>query len=99
MITQEALIALNEEILNYERIGALMNEHHSVLKNILKLTTPKIDKMIAAALSAGAYGAKIVGSGGGGSICAIAPEKNKQRVIDSILTAGAKDAYAVLVTS
>ena len=99
MITQEALIALNEEILNYERIGALMNEHHSVLKNILKLTTPKIDKMIAAALSAGAYGAKIVGSGGGGSICAIAPEENKQRVIDSILTAGAKDAYAVLVTS
>ena len=99
MITQEALIALNEGILNYKRIGALMNEHHSVLKNILKITTPKIDKMIDAALNAGAYGAKIVGSGGGGSICAIASEENKQRVIDSILTAGAKDAYAVLVTS
>ena len=99
IITQEALIALNEGILNYKRIGALMNEHHSVLKNILKITTPKIDKMIDAALNAGAYGAKIVGSGGGGSICAIAPEENKQRVIDSILTAGAKDAYAVLVTS
>ena len=99
IITQEALIALNEGILNYKRIGALMNEHHSVLKNILKITTPKIDKMIDAALNAGAYGAKIVGSGGGGSICAIASEENKQRVIDSILTAGAKDAYAVLVTS
>ena len=36
MITQNALIALNEEILNYERIGVLMNEHHSILKNILK---------------------------------------------------------------
>ena len=99
MITQNALIALNEDILNYETIGALMNEHHSVLKNILKITTPKIDNMIEAALEAGAFGAKIVGSGGGGSICAISSKQNKQRVIDNILTAGAKDAYAVSVTS
>jgi len=99
MITREALAALNEETLNYERIGALMNEHHSVLKNILKITTPKIDNMIDAALEAGAYGAKIVGSGGGGSICAISSKQNKQRVIDNILAAGAKDAYTVSVTS
>lgn len=99
LITKEALIALNEETLNYERIGALMNEHHFVLKNILKITTPKIDNMIEAALEAGAYGAKIVGSGGGGSICAISSKQNKQRVIDNILAAGAKDAYAVSVTS
>ena len=99
IITQNALIALNEDILNYETIGALMNEHHSVLKNILKITTPKIDNMIEAALEAGAFGAKIVGSGGGGSICAISSIQNKQRVIDNILTAGAKDAYAVSVTS
>jgi galactokinase len=99
MITQNALTALNEDILNYETIGALMNERHSVLKNILKITTPKIDNMIEAALEAGAFGAKIVGSGGGGSICAISSIQNKQRVIDNILTAGAKDAYAVSVTS
>jgi len=76
-----------------------MNEHHSVLKNRLKITTPKIDNMIEAALEAGAYGAKIVGSGGGGSICAIAPKEYKQRVINNILKAGAKDAYAVSITS
>ncbi|MFY0631307.1 MAG: galactokinase [Flavobacteriaceae bacterium] len=99
LITQDALIALNENVLDYEKIGKLMNEHHSVLKNILKITPPKIDNMIDAALKAGAYGAKIVGSGGGGSICAIASEENKQRVIDSISAAGAKDAYAVSVTS
>ena len=99
IITQKALIALDEDILNYERIGTLMNEHHSVLKNRLKITTPKIDNMIEAALEAGAYGAKIVGSGGGGSICAIAPKEYKQRVINNILKAGAKDAYAVSITS
>lgn len=99
MITKQALVALNEETLNYQRIGALMNEHHSVLKNILKITTPKIDNMINAALEAGAYGVKIVGSGGGGSICAIASNENKKRVIDSILIAGAKDAYAVSITT
>ena len=99
IITQKALIALDEDVLNYERIGTLMNEHHSVLKNRLKITTPKIDNMIEAALEAGAYGAKIVGSGGGGSICAIAPKEYKQRVINNILKAGAKDAYAVSITS
>ncbi|MBL4605127.1 MAG: galactokinase, partial [Flavobacteriaceae bacterium] len=61
VITQEAFIALNEKVLDYQKIGELMNEHHSVLKNILKITTPKIDNMIDAALKAGAYGAKIVG--------------------------------------
>ena len=80
-------------------LGKLMNEHHAVLKNILKITPPKIDDMIDAALKAGAYGAKIVGSGGGGSICAIASEETQQKVIDSISAAGAKDAYAVSVTS
>ena len=55
--------------------------------------------MIEASLEAGAFGAKIVGSGCGGSICAISSIQNKQRVIDNILTAGAKDAYAVSVTS
>ena len=99
LITQEALIVLNENVLNYNRIGTLMNEHHTVLKNVLKITTPKIDAMINAALDAGAYGAKIVGSGGGGSICAIASEENKQNVIDSIHAAGAKDGYAVDVAS
>ena len=44
-----------------------MNGHHEVLRDLLKITVPRIDAMVNAALKAGAYGAKIVGSGGGGS--------------------------------
>jgi galactokinase len=53
--------------------------------------------MINAALKAGAYGAKIVGSGGGGSIVVIADPKNENGVIKAILEAGAQEAYAVNV--
>jgi len=98
MITQNALATFEENTLDLKLIGQLMNEHHHVLKNDLKITVPKIDDMIHAALDAGAYGAKIVGSGGGGSIVAIAPANKKQAIIKTLLESGAKSAYEVSVT-
>ncbi len=80
-------------------IGDLMNQHHSVLKDILKITVPRIDNMVSSAIKAGAYGVKIVGSGGGGSIVAIAPESKQQDVIKAIVEGGGKDAYLVKVDS
>ena len=99
LITKKALLILNKKPVNYQIIGELMNEHHTVLKDILKITTPKIDAMIAAALQAGAYGAKIVGSGGGGSICALTSKEKEQQILSAILKAGAKDAYPVAISS
>ena len=98
-ITQEAFQVLQQEKIDYERLGLLMSQHHTVLKYLLKITTPKIDEMIEAALNAGAYGAKIVGSGGGGSICAIAPEQKQQEVVDAIQKVSGQNAYLVEVTS
>jgi galactokinase len=82
-ITFKALKALTEASLDHRLIGDLMNEHQKVLRDILKISTPKIDRMISAALKAGAYGAKINGSGGGGCMFAYAPE-NPQKVRDAI---------------
>lgn len=96
-ITQRALLEFKKESLNLEKIGALMTEHHSVLKNLLGITVPKIDDMIEGALKAGAYGVKIVGSGGGGSIVALAPFGKEQEIIDGIKKGGAKDAYQVCI--
>ena len=96
-VTKKALLEFKKSELNLVEIGNLMNQHHHYLKNLLKITVPKIDAMIAAALDEGAYGAKIVGSGGGGSIAALAPKNKEQKIIDAILKAGAKDAYAVAV--
>lgn len=95
LITQEAFFALSETKIDYKHIGNLLNAHHAVLKNTLQITVPVIDTMIDAALYAGAYGAKIVGSGGGGCICAIAPIEKQQDVINAIQNAGAKDAYTI----
>lgn len=96
-ITLKALNEFRKENPNMKYIGSLMNEHHLILKNILKVTVPRIDKMVENALKAGAYGVKIVGSGGGGSIVAIAPEEKEQKVIESILQGGGKAAYKVQV--
>jgi galactokinase len=59
-------------------LGALLNEHQAVLRDILGVSTPKIDRMIDAALRAGAYGGKITGSGGGGCMFVYAPEHARE---------------------
>ena len=97
-ITQEALKELKKEQIDYKLIGQLMTKHHLILKEQLRVTTPKIDAMIKAALIAGAFGAKIVGSGGGGSIVALSPLGKEDQIINSILESGAKAAFKVSVT-
>ena len=96
-ITQAAKLEFEQNSLNLETIGRLMTDHHTVLKNELKITVPRIDAMIAAALEAGAFGAKIVGSGGGGSIVVLSPAHSKEAVIKAIVKAGAIDAFEVTV--
>lgn len=95
--TKEALKEFEKPVLDLKKIGELMNQHHEVLRDLLKITVPRIDAMINAALRAGAYGAKIVGSGGGGSIVVIADPQIENAVIEAILDAGAQEAYAVNV--
>lgn len=95
--TRMALIEFQKPTLDLKKIGGLMNQHHAVLRDLLKITVPRIDAMINAALKAGAYGAKIVGSGGGGSIVVMAEPGNESPVVEALLAAGAVEAYAVTV--
>ena len=95
--TKMALIEFQKPVLDLKRIGSLMNGHHAILRDLLKITVPRIDAMIDAALKAGAYGAKIVGSGGGGSIVAMAEPGKESQVVEAMLAAGAVEAYAVNV--
>ncbi|WP_224489904.1 mevalonate kinase family protein [Robertkochia flava] len=94
-ITMEALKEIENDPMDMTRIGELMNQHHEILDKLLGITVPLIDRMTDAALSAGALGTKIVGSGLGGSIIALAREEDVQKVIAAIKDAGARDAYAV----
>ncbi|MNE55568.1 Galactokinase [compost metagenome] len=95
--TKLALNEFEKPTLDLKKIGELMNAHHAVLRDLLKNTVPRIDAMIDAALKAGAYGAKIVGSGGGGSIVVMAEPGNEAPVVEAILAAGATEAYTVSV--
>ena len=97
-ITRQAKIALEKDVLDLNKIGILMNEHHDLLKNNLNITVPLIDDMIDAALENGGIGAKIVGSGGGGCIVVIASVGKEKQVIESIKRAGAKDAFQVRIS-
>ena len=98
LITQKALLEFKKNVLSLAAIGKLMNAHHTILKNDLKITVPKIDAMIDTALSNGAYGAKIVGSGGGGCIVALAPKEKEELVISELKKVGAINAYSVSVS-
>jgi len=98
LITQKALIAFEQKCPDLKIIGELMGEHHNVLKDYLNVSVPQIDDLIGIALNYGAFGAKIVGSGGGGSIAVLASPKQKDIIIKTLIENGAKSAYEVSVS-
>lgn len=78
-----------------EKLGSLLNEHQVNLREHKRISTPKINGMIQAALEAGALGGKINGSGGGGCMFAYAP-KNPEKVVEAIEAVGGK-GYIITV--
>ena len=92
-LTKAALCELRKENPSHTEIGRLLNEHHFMLSRYLDISTPKIERMIEAALNAGAVGAKINGSGGGGCMFAYAPD-DPESVAVAIEQAGGK-AYII----
>ena len=85
----KALTELEKDETNHVLIGALLTEHHTVLRDVLKVSTPKIESMLDAALDAGALGGKINGSGGGGCMFAYAPN-NSEAIAEAIEKVGGK---------
>lgn len=72
-ILREAREVLEAADLDHIRLGQLLSRHQDNLREAQRISTEKIDRMIDAALHAGALGAKINGSGGGGCMFAYAP--------------------------
>jgi galactokinase len=88
-ITREARALLKKKPLDHRRLGILLSAHQSVLRDVLGISTHKIDGMLDAAAAAGAYGGKINGSGGGGCMFAYAPV-NPEAVAEAVARAGGK---------
>lgn len=73
-------------------LGRYMNMNHALLE-VLGVGHPQLGRMVLAARSAGAFGAKITGAGGGGSMIALCPKPLKHRVAKAI---EACDARAIV---
>ena len=72
---------------NWEELGRLMNENH-LIQDSLNYAGNENNRLIKAALSGGALGAKLAGAGGGGTIIALTLDKERTR--KALLEAGAE---------
>jgi len=64
-------------------LGQYMDMNHSLLET-LGVGHPQLSRLVLAARSAGAYGAKITGAGGGGCMVALCPKQLKHRIAGAI---------------
>jgi galactokinase len=67
--------------------GELILKQHSILRDNLRLSIPRIEKMVRNSVNAGAYGAKINGSGEGGCMFALCDKEDAQKVVQGIQNA------------
>jgi galactokinase len=60
-------------------------EGHASLRDDLEVSWPEADVAVEAAMAAGAYGAKMIGGGFGGSVLALVPA-DRDREVRNMLT-------------
>ncbi|WP_228001525.1 galactokinase [Nocardia australiensis] len=76
------------ELLRHARdprdIGPVLIAGHASLRDDFEISTPQLDAAVEAALTAGAYGARMVGGGFGGSIIALTDADRTQPTVDAI---------------
>ncbi|MEQ9144005.1 MAG: galactokinase [Parvibaculaceae bacterium] len=74
--------------------GRLMNESHASLQSDFDVSTPSLDRLVDAARSAGAFGARVTGAGFGGCIVALVPTDRKDAWWQAV-SARCPDAWPV----
>ena len=86
MILEEAKKMIMSGSINDEEFGKLLYEHHKRLRDGLRISTGRIEKILDTALSAGALGGKINGSGGGGCCFVYARSEDCENILRKIET-------------
>jgi galactokinase len=76
---------LGTEICRY--IGALLIEGHASLRDDFEVSWPEADLVVETARSTGAYGAKMIGGGFGGSVLALIPAQHAGAVRTAVTEA------------
>lgn len=78
-------------------LGAALNRNQELLREI-GVSSPELERLISAALAAGALGAKLSGGGGGGIMLALAAVDHQEPVSRALLEAGATRVTETVVT-
>jgi mevalonate kinase len=95
-IVVQARAAIEEGDLG--RLGYLMNQNHRLLQD-LGVSHPMLDQLIETAVSAGAFGAKLSGAGGGGNMIALVNPERISAVDSALRAAGALEVIHTRVKS
>lgn len=80
------------EIGDWRFLGRLMNMNQLVLEKI-GVSCPELERLVDAAIGAGALGAKLSGSGGGGIMIALVTDETREAVAAALHNAGAHAVY------
>jgi galactokinase len=90
-LTEEGRALFASDPFDHLKFGQLLSQQQEILRDYLRISTPKIDTMIDRALKEGALGAKINGSGGGGCMFAYAPV-HAEKIAEAVKQTGASVA-------
>ena len=71
-----------------ETLGPLMSANHGILRK-MGVSSPELDDLVAAAVQAGALGAKLSGGGRGGNMIALVTASRAERVAQALRASGA----------
>jgi galactokinase len=74
-------------------LGPLMTESHTALSRELRIATKQVDATVAAALGAGALGARMIGAGFGGSVLTLVPRGLEHAVVDAATDTAARAGF------
>ena len=71
-----------------DALGRLMDQNHELLRQ-MEVSSPALERLVAAARRAGAMGAKLSGGGRGGNMIAVADPTGTGKISDALIAQGA----------
>lgn len=67
-------------------LGRLVDESHASLRDDFEVSSPELEALVAAARGEGAYGARLMGGGFGGSVLVLAERDRTPQVVERVST-------------
>jgi len=93
-LSRKAKAAIEQGL--WKALGALMDQNQALLTQ-LTVSSPELDRLVAAARNAGALGAKLSGGGRGGNMIALVQEGAGEKVVNALAAAGSPRAIIATI--